>query len=444
VYRKRVVILGAGGRDFHNFLTVFRGSPDSEVVAFVFTQIPGVGFRRCPPSFAGEGYVAGIPVYPIEMLPNIVKTFGVDEVVLSLSDLTYEELGRLVSYILSLGCDFRILGPRNTMLDSVKPVVAITATKTGAGKSTISRAFVRELAGRGVSVAVVRHPMVYSDIGQNLVQVFRRLEDLDRYRLTIEEREEYEPHLELGATVLAGVDYAKILLEAEKLGDAILWDGGNNDWPFYRPWYWVAVTDATRAGIETGAYPGEVNIRLADAVIITKVGVARREDVDRVVHNVKSVNPGAIISKVDMDVRIDNPGAVSGKRVVVVEDAPTVTHGGSPYGAGYVAARKYGAEVVDPRSYAVGVFRDIYERYPHIGPVIPSLGYTDEQLKSLEQMLNRIEADAVLLATPARLERILRIDKPVVRVSWEAVVVEGATIRDLVDEFLSRRGPKQI
>jgi predicted GTPase len=442
--KRRVVIVGAGGRDLHNFNMVFKNNPEIEVVAFLFTQIPGVEFRRCPSVFAGENYPNGIPIYPIDMLPNVVKFFGVDEVVLSLSDLMYDELGKLLSYILSTGCSFRILGFRETMLDSVKPVLAVTATKTGAGKSTVSRVFVKELVGRGLKVAVVRHPMVYGDIEQNLVQVFRSLDDLDRYRLTVEEREEYEPHLELGAVVLAGIDYRKVLVEAEKVGNVILWDGGNNDWPFFRPWYWVTVTDATRPGIEVKAFPGEVNLRLADTVIITKVGSAKQEDIEKIINNIKIVNPSAKIVKADMEIKIDKPNLVTGKRVVVVEDAPTVTHGGSQYGAGYVAAKKYGAEVVDPKKYAVGVIKKIYEDYPHIGPVVPSLGYTEKQLKDLETTINNIDADVVILATPAKIEKLIKINKPIVRVSWELTIIEGPSIKDLVDEFLSRKEPKTI
>lgn len=442
--KRRVVIVGAGGRDLHNFNMVFKNNPEIEVVAFLFTQIPGVEFRRCPSVFAGENYPNGIPIYPIDMLPNVVKFFGVDEVVLSLSDLMYDELGKLLSYILSTGCSFRILGFRETMLDSVKPVLAVTATKTGAGKSTVSRVFVKELVGRGLKVAVVRHPMVYGDIEQNLVQVFRSLDDLDRYRLTVEEREEYEPHLELGAVVLAGIDYRKVLVEAEKVGNVILWDGGNNDWPFFRPWYWVTVTDATRPGIEVKAFPGEVNLRLADTVIITKVGSAKQEDIEKIINNIKIVNPSAKIVKADMEVKIDKPNLVAGKRVVVVEDAPTVTHGGSQYGAGYIAAKKYGAEVVDPKKYAVGVIKKIYEDYPHIGPVVPSLGYTEKQLKDLETTINNIDADVVILATPAKIEKLIKINKPIVRVSWELTIIEGPSIKDLVDEFLSRKEPKTI
>jgi len=440
--KRKIVIVGAGGRDLHNFNMVFRNDPEVEVVAFLFTQIPGVDFRRCPSIFAGEKYPNGIPIYPLDMLPNIVKSFAVDEVILSLSDLTYKELGNLISYIISTGCSFKILGLRDTMLDSIKPTLAITATKTGAGKSTVSRAFVKELVDRKLKVAVVRHPMVYGDIEQNLVQIFRSLGDLNRYSLTVEEREEYEPHLELGAVVLAGVDYRKILVEAERIGDVILWDGGNNDWPFFRPWYWVVVTDAIRPGIEVNAFPGEVNLRLADVVIITKVGIAKSENIKIIIDNIKKINPSAEIVKADMEVKVDNPNLVTGKKVVVIEDAPTVTHGGTPYGAGYIAAKKYGAEVVDPRKYAIGIFKQIYEEFHHIGPVVPSLGYTEKQLKDLETMLNNIEADTIILATPAKIEKLIKINKPITRASWELTIVEGPSIKDLVNEFLSRKEPK--
>lgn len=323
-------------------------------------------------------------------------------------------------------------------------MIAVTATKTGAGKSTVSKAVVQELRRRGLRVSVVRHPMIYRDFGEQTVQVFKSLDELDRHGITIEEREEIEPHLELGSTVLLGADYTRILIDAEKLGDVILWDGGNNDWPFYRPWYWITVTDGTRPGIEIGAYPGEVNIRLADAVIITKVGEAKEENISRIVDNVRKINRDAHIVKADFVVDVDNTSAISGKRVVVVEDAPTVTHGGASYGAGYVAARKFGAEVVDPRDYAVGYIKKVYELYPGIGPVVPSLGYTPQQLRDLEETINRVPADAVVLGTPARIERVIKINKPVVRAFWHMKIVEGPSIQALIDEFLSRSAPKNI
>ncbi len=435
---KKVIIMGAGGRDFHNFNVLFRDNPEYRVVAFTAAQIPGIEFKRYPSSLAGRLYPEGIPIFPEEMLPELVKRFGVDEVILSYSDLTYEELGRRISMVLASGASFRLVNPFETMLESVKPVIAVTAVKTGAGKSTVSRAISRELKSRGLRFVVVRHPMAYGDLEKMAVQVFTTLEDLDRYGVTIEEREEYEPHLKMGVPVLAGVDYGKILLKAEELGDVILWDGGNNDLPFFRPWYMVTVADAMRPGMEIGAYPGEVNIRLADTVIVTKVSQAKKEDVDRIVSNVKSVNPRAKIAKADMVVTVDNPSLIEGKRVVVIEDSPSITHGGLPYGAGLVAAKKYGAEVIDPRPYAVGIIKRMYEEYPHMGPVLPSTGYTPDQLRDLEETINRIDCDAVILGTPADLTKLVKFRVPVVKVSYELKVIEGPSVKDIIDEFLER------
>ena len=435
---RKVVIIGAGGRDFHNFNTVFRNSSEYRVVAFVATQIPGIEYRRYPPSLAGELYPEGIPIYPLSELPNLVMRHGVDEVVLSFSDLTYEELGKMLSLVLSLGCDFRILGPKSTMLESVKPVLAVTAVKTGAGKSTISRAFVAELMRRGARVVVVRHPMAYGDIEKKSVQIFRSLNDVNSCELSIEEREEIEPHLRMGAMVLLGVDYGKILLEAERVGDVILWDGGNNDWPFFRPQYMVVAVDALRPGLEISTFPGEVNVRMADAVIITKVGQTSEEDVERIIRNIRTVNSRAHIVKADMEVEMAEPMHLSGKKVVIVEDYPTVTHGGAPYGAGYVIAKKHGAIVIDPRPYAVGFLKKVYDMYPHIGPVLPSAGYTQSQLRDLENTLNNAEAEVIVNASPINIASTLKLNKPVVNVMWSLKIVEGPTIAELVNEFLAR------
>lgn len=437
---RKVVIIGAGGRDFHNFNMVFRNNPEFRVVAFVVTQIPGLEYNRYPASLAGELYPDGIPILPLSELPNIVARYGVDEVILSFSDLTYQELGRIVSLVLSLGVDFRILGPRSTMLESIKPVLAVTAVKTGAGKSAISRAFALEITRRGLKVAVVRHPMAYGELAKKSVMVIKSFEDMQRYDLTVEEREEVEPHLKLGLPVLLGVDYGKILLEAEKIGDVILWDGGNNDWPFFRPHYMVVAADAMRPGLEVSAYPGEVNVRMADAVIITKVSQASKENIEKIVRNVREINSRAHIVKADLDVELVEPVSIAGKKVVVVEDSPTVTHGGAPYGAGYVAAQKYGAVVVDPKPYAVGIIRKIYDKYPHMGPVVPSTGYTPEQLRDLEETLNRINADIIINASPSNLVALLKLNKPVVNVTWSLKVVEGPTVKEMVDEFLAKAG----
>jgi predicted GTPase len=429
----RVAIIGAAGRDFHVFNMVYRWSKEYKVVAFLMTQIP-IPNRRYPPSLSGTP--GGIPIYTwksYEELTRLLRELRIDEVVLAYSDLLYEEVGHIISAVLASGASFRIHGPNDTYLDSIKPVIAVTATRTGAGKSTVAREIARELASRGLKVVAVRHPMPYRELEESVVEVFRKPEDLDK--LTFEEREEYEQYVEMGIPVLAGVDYGQVLKEAERLGDVLLWDGGNNDFPFFRPNFMVVVTDAMRAGHEVGSFPGEVNLRLADAVIITKVSEAKRENVERVVANIKRVNPRATVTKADLEVYVDRD--IAGRRVLVIEDAPTVTHGGLPYAAGYVAAVKYGAEVVDPKPYAVGTIKKVYEEYG-TGPVLPSLGYTPEQKRDLEETIRRVEADVVLIATPAKIEKAVRIDKPIARVSWRLKVLEGPSVKELVDAFLQR------
>ncbi len=436
--RRRVIIMGAGGRDFHVFNTLFRDSPGYEVVAFTSAQIPGIEWRRYPPSLAGPRYPDGIPIYPEDWLEEIVRSLHVDEVVLAYSDLTYEELGEKLSRVLAAGASFRITGPRETMLWSYKPVAAVTGVKTGVGKSTVSRALVREVQRRGLQPAVVRHPMAYGDLEARKLIVIQFPEDLAKYPLTVEEREEFEPYLGLGAAVLAGVDYGLVLREAERIGDVIIWDGGNNDWPFIHPDLWIVVADATRPGLVGSTFPGDVNVRMADHAIITKVSEAGRERTEETRRRLLSLNPRLQVSLADLEVTLDNPSLVEGKRVVVVEDSPTVTHGGAPYGAGYVAAKKYGAEVVDPRPYAVGVIKEMYEKYPHMGPVVPSTGYTERQLRDLEETLRRTPADAVIIASPARIEEMIAIDKPYTRASYELKILEGRTVEQLVDELLRR------
>ncbi len=436
--KKRVIIMGAGGRDYHNFNMMFRDNDEYEVVAFTATQIPGIENNRYPPELAGEKYPYGIPIYPEKELPRLVRELHVDEVILAYSDLTYQELGNKIAMVLASGANFSILGTRDTMLSSIKPVIAVTAVKTGAGKSTVSKALVREFKRRGIRLAAVRHPMAYGDLVKKNVIVISSREDVDKYPLTIEEREEYEPYVALGVPILAGIDYGLVLREAEKLGDVILWDGGNNDWPFFRPLYMVTVADALRPGLEVSAFPGEVNVRLAETGIITKVYEGGEENAKKVAENVKKVNPQAKIALADLEVTVENPSMIEGKRVVVVEDSPTVTHGGAPYAAGYVAARKYGAEIVDPKPYARGVIRKMYEEYPHMGPLVPTTGYTEEQLRDLEETINAIPADVVILATPASVERLIKLNKPYVKVSYELVIREGPSISDIVDEFLER------
>jgi predicted GTPase len=439
---KRVVILGAGGRDFHNFNVYFRDNPEYRVVAFLQTQIPGIAGRRYPPSLAGRLYPDGIPIIHMDYLEKIVREYGVEEAVLSYSDLLYDEVGGIISRVLAAGLSFKILGPSETMLESSRPVLAVTAVKTGAGKSSVSRELARILTEKGYKVGVVRHPMAYGDLEKMAVQVFKTYEDLDKYKATIEEREEYEHYIRMGLPVYAGVDYGKLLTMIEGENDIILWDGGNNDWPFYRPDYMIVVADAMRPGLETGSFPGEVNVRLADTVIINKVDQAKPGAVDEIKRNISRVNPRAKIALAESVVTVDKPELLSGKKALVIEDSPTVTHGGAPYAAGYVAAKKYGAEVVDPRPYATEFFKRIYEEYKHMGPVLPSTGYTSEQLGELEETIKNVPADVVVLGTPSDITRLIKIDKPVVRVSFRIRIVEGPRLEDMVGEFLEKARSK--
>lgn len=441
---RKVVILGASGRDFHNFNTVFRDNPEYRVVAFLQTQIPGVSGRRYPPSLAGSLYPDGIPILSMEYLDTIVKNMGVDEAVLAYSDLTYQELGQVLSKVLACGASFRILGPSETMLESIKPVIAVLGVKTGAGKSTVSREIALELKNMGLRIGIVRHPMPYGDLEKSAVEVFSTFEDLFKYETTIEEREEYEHYLEMGFKVYAGVDYGKILRVVEAENDVVLWDGGNNDWPFYRPDYTITVADAMRPGIEVSSYPGEVNLYLADAVIINKVDQAKPGAIDQIRSNVLKRNPRAKIVLAESEVTVDKPELIEGKKVLVIEDSPTVTHGGAPYAAGYVAAKKYGAVPVDPRSFATKFFQQLYEEYPHMAEVLPSTGYRPDQLKELEETINRAPVDAVLLGTPSDITRLIKINKPVARVRFKLKIVEGPSIRELVKEFLEKSAKKTL
>ncbi len=436
---KRVLILGAGGRDFHNFNVHFKNNGEYRVVAFTASQIPGIAGRRYPPELAGNLYPEGVPVLREDEAERLIAEEGVDIVVLSYSDLSYGDVGRLMSRVLAAGASFMVLGPRDTMLRASRPVIAVTAVKTGAGKSSVSREIARILTERGYRVAPVRHPMAYGPLTRDrAVQVFKSIEDLDRYGVSMEEREEYEAYLRMGLKVYAGIDYGEVLRVVEREAHIILWDGGNNDWPFYRPDFMITVADALRPGQEVSSFPGEVNVRMADAVIINKVDRAPRESVEAVRRNIERLNPRAVISEAVSEVYVEEPERVRGKRVVVVEDSPTVTHGGAPYGAGFVAAEKYGAKVVDPRPYAVGIIRRMYEEYPHMGPVVPSTGYNEEQLRDLEETLNRAEADVILNGSPVDLARVLRLNKPVVNVRYRVMVVRGHTLEELVNMFLER------
>ena len=436
VGRKRVIIMGAGGRDFHNFNVHFRNNPQYEVVAFTAGQIPNIANRLYPPEMAGPFYPKGIPIYSEEELPKLVSELNVDEVVLSYSDLTCQDFVVKVCRALAAGASFRVLGPKETMLISSKPVIAVTATRTGAGKSTTSRYLARLLKRAGLKPVVVRHPMAYGDLSSMKVQKFSRIEDLDSQTFTIEEKEEYEQHLLEGTTVYAGIDYESVLEEIENGPyDVIIWDGGNNDWPFIKPDLYITVADPTRPGHEF-SFPGLVNVLLADIVLVNKVNVADRTSVEETIRKIQSLNPKAKVVEAASEVYVDEPELIKSKKVLVVEDGPSVTHGHMPYGAGYAAAVKYGGVVVDPRPYAVGSLKKVYEEYRHIGPVLPAMGYGPAQIKELELAINAVPADTVVLGTPSNLARYMRIDKPVVKVRFE--LRESGKLAEAILDFVDK------
>ncbi|MEM3936243.1 MAG: cyclic 2,3-diphosphoglycerate synthase [Thermofilaceae archaeon] len=434
--RRRVIIMGAGGRDFHNFNIFFRGNSDYEVVAFTAAQIPNIEGRVYPPGLAGPLYPKGIPIYSEDDLPRLIQELRVDEVVLAYSDLTCEDVLVKLSRVLAAGASFRVLGPRETMLKASKPVIAVTATRTGAGKSTTSRYIVSVLKRANLKPVVVRHPMAYGDLEAMRVQKFSRLEDLDAHTFTIEEREEYEQHVVEGTTVYAGVDYAEILKEIEEGPyDIIVWDGGNNDWPFIKPDLYVTVADPTRQGHEL-SFPGLVNVLLADVIVVNKVNMVDREAVEATIRRIRKLNPSAEIVQASSEVYLSNPELVKGRRVLVVEDGPSVTHGHMPYAAGYVAAVKFGGIPVDPRPYAVGSLKKVYEEYAHMGPVLPAMGYGPTQMKELETVINSVPADAVVLGTPSDLSRYMKLNKPVVKVRFE--INEPGRLAEIILSFVKR------
>jgi predicted GTPase len=436
VERAKVVIMGAAGRDFHDFNVVYRDDPDSEVVAFTATQIPGIDDRRYPPELSGELYPDGIPIVSEDELEHVVYDNDVDIVIFSYSDVPHETVMHAASRAMSAGADFGLIGPRGIMLESTKPVIAVCAVRTGCGKSQTTRAVAAALDELGLTTVVVRHPMPYGDLAAQRVQRFASYDDLARHHTTIEEREEYEPHLEAGRVVYAGVDYEAILREAEQEADVVLWDGGNNDLPFFLPDLYIVVADPLRPGHETRFHPGETNLRMADVVVINKIDSATDEDLAAVVETIESVNPEAEILTARSDLFLDGP-SVGGKRVVVVEDGPTLTHGGMTYGAGVVAARRFGAaEMVDPRTIAIGSIHTVLERYPDLLPLVPAMGYGERQMAELKETLDRVDADIVLAATPIDLGRLLELDKPVTRVRYELAQVEGRPLAEVVAEAI--------
>jgi predicted GTPase len=434
---KKVLIMGAAGRDFHNFNVVHRDDPQVQVVAFTATQIPGIEGRRYPPELAGPRYPEGIPIHAEADLGQLIRDLEVDEVVFAYSDVSHLHVMHTASEVLAAGASFTLLGPGATMLESDKPVVTIGAVRTGSGKSQTTRAVVRALKGSGRNPVVVRHPMPYGDLAAQRVQRFASYEDLEEAHATVEEREEYEAHLESGTTVYAGVDYEEILKAAQAEADVVVWDGGNNDLPFFRPTVHLVVADPHRPSHETSYHPGEANLRMAHVIVVNKVDTADPENVELVEATARKLNPEATIIRARSPVTVDDPAAVAGKRVLVVEDGPTLTHGEMTYGAGVVAARAHGAgEIVDPRQWVVGSLREVYEKYP-VGPVLPAMGYSPAQISELERTIEAVPADVVLIATPVDLAKVARFDRPSVRVRYELEEVDGyPTVAEVLEERL--------
>ncbi len=429
----RTLIMGAAGRDFHNFNVFFRDNRDYEVVAFTATQIPNIDNRVYPPELAGSLYPKGIPIHPEEELVDLIKAYAVDQVVFAYSDVPHEYVMHKASIVMAAGADFRLMGMHSTQIKSVKPVVSVCAVRTGSGKSQTTRRVSLVLRDMGFKVAAIRHPMPYGNLVKQRVQRFADFSDLDRYECTIEEREEYEPHLNNGIIVYAGVDYEAILRQAEKEADIILWDGGNNDFPFYVSDFHIVVADPHRPGHETRYHPGETNARAADVFVINKVDTAAPENVIAVRNALRELNPKAVIIEAASPIFVDDPSAIRGKRVLVVEDGPTLTHGEMSYGAGWVAATRFGAaEIVDPRPYAVGAIIATYKKYPNTGPVLPAMGYGEEMIRDLEATINNSPVDLVLVGTPVDLKRIIKINKPSQRVRYELQEIGQPTLSDLL------------
>ncbi|MGC9521485.1 MAG: cyclic 2,3-diphosphoglycerate synthase [Anaerolineae bacterium] len=431
----KVIIMGAAGRDFHNFNCYFRDNERYEVVAFTATQIPNIEGRRYPPALAGDLYPEGIPIHPEEDLVSLINRHNVAQVVFSYSDVPHVYVMHKASIVAANGADFRLMGGRATMLRSSKPVVAVCAVRTGCGKSQTTRHVCDALQAMGRKVVVVRHPMPYGDLAKQAVQRFATYADLDRHNCTIEEREEYEPHIDRGVVVYAGVDYEAILRQAEDEADIVVWDGGNNDLPFYKPDLWITVTDPHRAGHEVAYYPGEANFRAADVLVINKMDTADYAGVREIYQNIGELNPDAVVVEAASPLFVDHPEEIRGKRVLAIEDGPTLTHGGMAYGAAYVAAQRFGAaEVIDPRPYAVNSIARTYEAYPTTGKILPAMGYGESQIADLEQTINNTPCDLVIVGTPIDLTRLLHIGHPMERVRYELQVIGRPTLEEVLLE----------
>lgn len=440
--RKNVIIIGAAGRDFHNFNTVYRDNELYNVVAFTAAQIPDIAGRKYPKELAGRLYPDGIPIFAEENLPELIKKLQADYCIFSYSDITYQKVMSVSAIVNAAGANFVLLGPADTMVKSTKPVIAVGAIRTGCGKSQTSRRVIELLMARGLKVVAIRHPMPYGDLNEQKVQRFAEVKDLEKHKCTIEEMEEYEPHVVRGNVIYAGVDYEAILREAEKDPrgcDVILWDGGNNDFPFYKPDLMITVTDPHRAGHELSYYPGEVTLRIADVVVINKMDSAAPEAIQIVRESIEKVNPTAVVVDGASPIKVDDPSLIKGKRVLVVEDGPTLTHGEMKIGAGVVAARKFGAAaLVDPRPYTVGKLSETFRIYPNIGTLLPAMGYGHEQLHDLEMTINNTDCDSVVIATPIDLNRIIKIKKPNTRVYYDLQEIGDPNLTQILDEFIKK------
>jgi predicted GTPase len=436
----RTIIMGAAGRDFHNFNVFFRDNPDYEVVAFTATQIPDIEGRTYPAQLAGAQYPKGIPIYAESDLVKLIAENNIDQVVFAYSDVPHELVMHRASLVNAAGADFRLMGTHSTQIKSSKPVVSVCAVRTGSGKSQTTRRVSKILRGMGYRVAAIRHPMPYGDLAKQAVERFASYEDLDKYECTIEEREEYEPHLANGVIVYAGVDYGAILRQAEQEVDIVLWDGGNNDFPFYKSDLQIVVADPHRPGHELSYHPGETNARSADVFVINKVDTASPDAVVQVRDNLRSVNPKAVVIEAASPIFVDDPVAIQGKRVLVIEDGPTLTHGEMAYGAGYVAARRFGAaEIVDPRPFAVRSIKATYEKYPKTGPILPAMGYGEAQTRDLEETINRADVDLVIIGTPIDLGRLIQINKPHQRVLYELQEIGVPTLEDILKQQFGKK-----
>ena len=433
---KKVIIMGAAGRDFHNFNTYFRDNKDYRVVAFTATQIPDIEGRKYPAELAGKLYPKGIPIHAEAELNDLIAAHKVDDVHFAYSDVSHEYVMQKASQVMAAGANFVLLGPNDTMIKSRKPVISVCAVRTGSGKSQTSRKVAEILQKKGRQVVAIRHPMPYGDLVKQKVQRFADYADLDKHECTIEEREEYEPHIDKGIIVYAGVDYGAILRQAEKEADVILWDGGNNDFSFYKSDLEIVVADPHRAGHELRYHPGETNFRRAQVIVINKMDTAKKEDIDVVLANIKKINPKAIIVRANSPTIVEDGGRITGKRVLVIEDGPTLTHGGMKYGAGIVAARKYGAaEIIDPRPFAVGTIKKTFEKYNHLDNVLPAMGYGDKQTRELAKTIEAIDCDLVVSATPIDITRVIKVSKPILRVGYELEEIGSPTLKDLLKKF---------